>query len=238
MDDMRAAGVKRASFELEFRWRDVPTEIRVVRSLFFTEYDDPSSQITDPPELRHIAKGGLGKNLAELARAETLKSSWFFEHPHNDKGLRGIAYVELFDDEWLPGPHPLLQPLNTYALPLEQAASVGDKLTVSHLLETEKPGPDALQDALFAAIRGWGEKTDIIRFLGRAGARFDILSSNGETPLTYSARYDKPLTTRLLISLGANVNAKNYRHESALAIAKRNEYTDVVDVLKAAGALD
>lgn len=58
----------------------------------------------------------------------------------------------------------------------------------------------------------------------------DLPNDKGDTPTLWAANDNQPHTVKLLISLGANVNARNDKKSSALHWACRNGHLDVVKV--------
>src|SRR5438445_984848 len=68
MEAMKTAAVRRASFKVYSVWRHGRSEqCRVVRRLYYSEYDDANAQITDPKQLEKIQTSGLENMLDKLA---------------------------------------------------------------------------------------------------------------------------------------------------------------------------
>ena len=76
----------------------------------------------------------------------------------------------------------------------------------------------------------------IINTLLSVGADVNAKRSNGYTALMVAADNFDPAPVKLLIAAGADVNAKNKFGESALTLARKQGHTEVIAVLKRAGA--
>src|SRR5260370_40729507 len=78
MDSMRQQGVKRAEFSVYSRWHSgKPENLKVVRRVYFSQYDAAYSQITDAGRLEQIEKSGLQTMLDNIATAKTLAARPF-----------------------------------------------------------------------------------------------------------------------------------------------------------------
>ncbi|MFB3895812.1 MAG: ankyrin repeat domain-containing protein [bacterium] len=124
----------------------------------------------------------------------------------------------------------------TQETPLMLAVVHGDIPAVELLLDN-KANPD-VQDqygrtALYRAIVfGY---TDIIQRLIEKNANVNLRTTAGETPLIVAVKNNDLDTVRTLIYKDADVNVK-YGNTTALSIAKSNNATEIVKLLKAAGA--
>ena len=58
----------------------------------------------------------------------------------------------------------------------------------------------------------------------------DLPNEKGDLPILWAANDNRPMTVKLLIELGANVNGQNDKGSSALHWACRNGHTEVVRV--------
>ena len=67
------------------------------------------------------------------------------------------------------------------------------------------------------------------------GADIDLTVSNGDTALIVGAREGSESTVAKLISLGADVNAKNKSGKTAMSIARTKQ---IANMLKKAGATE
>lgn len=78
---------------------------------------------------------------------------------------------------------------------------------------------------------------ELCRMLVHHGAEVDKANKHtGETPLVTAARYDKPDCVRALIDVGADLELRDYAHNSALSLACGLGYFDVAVLLVEAGA--
>ena len=82
------------------------------------------------------------------------------------------------------------------------------------------------------------EEPEIVRLLLEKGADPNIQSRNrflydfGDTALIFATLEGETETVRLLLENGANPNIKNYDGDTALGLALRNGYTDIVELLE------
>jgi tetratricopeptide (TPR) repeat protein len=79
-------------------------------------------------------------------------------------------------------------------------------------------------------------KTDVIEALLAGRANINAQNNNGVTPLMIASFQGHVAAVRLLISKRANVNARGKDGITALAMATTKNRTDVVEILKQAGA--
>ena len=79
---------------------------------------------------------------------------------------------------------------------------------------------------------GSGKSTWCKNFLSKHSDYCDA----GWTPLMYAALFNRKAIGRLLISKGAEINAKSSKGETALSIALEEGQTEFVELLKKAGA--
>jgi ankyrin repeat protein len=80
-------------------------------------------------------------------------------------------------------------------------------------------------------------RVDIVKALLAAHAKVDITDENGSTPLLWSVNVGCPTDiVRALIAAGANVNAKAKGGATPLMLAQALNRSEIIAVLKAAGA--
>jgi len=82
-----------------------------------------------------------------------------------------------------------------------------------------------------------GDTTRVASLI-QGGANVNVAedSINGWTPLHYAARYNRKEIADLLITAGANINAKDEVKRTPLHIATEEDFTDMVELLLARGA--
>jgi hypothetical protein len=228
MDEMRSLGVKQVFIEAQFVWHKRPQDVSIVRSIYFTRYEEPDTQIIDPQRVQQI-RARL-TDLEDFVLKDIQKSGWFFEVPENAEGRRGLAYVTVFDHEWLPADKPILQPFDPRRTPLEQASIFGDEVGVISALVMQRWDQERLDRALGAAAGGPTDKTNIIRRLIKAGANVNE-NAYGDTPLVMAVRDGKHKTVTILLELGAKNDVKTFRGETPLSIAKNKRRTDILQLL-------
>lgn len=85
----------------------------------------------------------------------------------------------------------------------------------------------------YAAINGHDA---VIAYLLSSGADLALVAPNGVTPLMLAVHANKAETVKLLISYGFAVTARNDKGETALAWAQRQEYKEIEQILRQAGA--
>jgi len=88
------------------------------------------------------------------------------------------------------------------------------------------------ETALFGAA-AWGH-SEIVGILLEGGARHDLVSSDGLTPLHWAARANVQ-TVEVLVSAGANVRAVDQTGALPIDVAHRYGQGDVVRFLKSFG---
>ncbi len=87
---------------------------------------------------------------------------------------------------------------------------------------------------MFASRAG---HTEIAKLLINANADLNIQGRYaGTTALMWAAEHGSTDIVKLLIEAKANVNLKNHSGETALTLANKNKRTEIVKLLKAAGA--
>lgn len=122
--------------------------------------------------------------------------------------------------------------------PVHLAAAAGDAEMVELLVEkgadlkTETYG---LTPLMFAVS---GEKTEMLRLLVKLGAAVNQASkaNAGQTALFSAIYAGKTEAVKVLIELKANVNARTKDGDTPLKAAAKGDQTDIIALLKAAGA--
>ncbi len=158
MEAARRDGVKRALIEVNFTWQRGLHDLRSVRVMFFTAYDGQDSQVTDAGRLAKFESDGLQRLLTQAALDRARNGSWFESPEHEHPPRRGVVpastMVVLYDDPWLPLLQPMYGIRDTSWSPLEDAASVGNRVAVKRLLSQGNSRQTDLERALIRAARG------------------------------------------------------------------------------------
>jgi hypothetical protein len=104
MDMMRESGIKRAevSIHIEFDQNGRPRKTRVLRTVYYTEYESLDSQLQDPNSLRKIRSSGLEESLEKIALQRAENGAWLETPRPRPKPYLGSTVVNFFDDGWLP----------------------------------------------------------------------------------------------------------------------------------------
>ena len=93
---------------------------------------------------------------------------------------------------------------------------------------------DASTPLLYSARKG---DTSNVRCLLDGGAAVDAADDEGHTALMSAAAFNGHTdAVRLLIERGAQVNAADKNGNTALSLAQKGKHTDIVQMLRAAGA--
>jgi hypothetical protein len=106
MDKMRELGVKRAVvwFDIRFNRKGQPKEITLNRTEYFTQYEGGAA-ISDEKQLNAIRMSGLEKDVKPFGEDRARHGFWIVDVPRpRPHPFIGGTSVEVFDDEWLPGP--------------------------------------------------------------------------------------------------------------------------------------
>ena len=120
---------------------------------------------------------------------------------------------------------------------LLEATGVGDVRTILQLLEygAEVNASGDHVSPLGCAV--FYESLQTVEMLLAHGAKVDPVDVEGNTPLIFSIEYSShPKIVNVLIEHGADVNHRNNAGETALSLAKKQNYTKTIQLLEAAGA--
>jgi ankyrin repeat protein len=210
MDEMRREGVKRASVEIKLTWFFGPRFLRVVRVKYFSGYDSPDSQVTDPRRLNQFRACGLEERLKQIALQRGLRGRWFESPPHQHPSrwwpVPAGVVAELLDDEWLPIFPSFYWNLDTSWTPLVHAVAADDRVDIERLLAQGDLEASDLDMALSWAAAG--DDPAILRELLKAGARVNSPDKKGYTALMGAINNRKIANVKVLLDAGGDVNAK------------------------------
>jgi len=210
MDEMRHEGVKSAKVQISLTWFFGPRSLRVTRVMYFTEYDDPSSQVTDPLQIKFFQSNGLEQKLKEVALQRGLHGTWIesppAQHPMRLGPVAAGTQVDLFDEEWLPTLPAFYWNLNTTQGVLTRAVAAGDRFETKKILSERKFAASDLDEALRCAASE--ENPVIVRELLAAGARVNATSKPGYTPLMIAINNGRIANARILLEAGAELSTR------------------------------
>jgi hypothetical protein len=152
MDEMRRDGVKNAKVQISLTWFFGPRSLRVSRVMYFTEYDTPDSQVTNPQKIKFFQSTGLEQRLKEIALQRGLHGRWFesplAQHPMRLGLVDAGTQVDLFDEEWLPILPAFYWNLDTTQGALTRAVAAGDRFDTKKSLSERKFTASDLNEAL------------------------------------------------------------------------------------------
>jgi hypothetical protein len=237
MEDMHKHGVKLAVLIFEFRWAEHGKQLSNWTSVggqYFRDYDG-SFLITDPKELTSIRATGLEEQLGTEALLRAKRAHWF-ELPHSRRGL-GYKEVWLADNEWLPvvPPADWLGQYPGGTTPLMHAAMLGDVPWVERLLNQ---GADVnAVDSSGSTALNWAAATGgpaAVQALLNAGAA--ARGESGGRSLTAAAAGGNARSVEILLKAGADPNFRDKDGATPLSVATRHHFTEIVHLLKQAGA--
>jgi ankyrin repeat protein len=238
MDGMRKEGVKLAVFTFEFTWTQrgrQRSDWTAVENEYFADYDR-SEPITDEGRLSQIKASGLEQELegAALARA---KGAYWFEYPSEDTGV-GYRLEELADNEWLPVQlTPYLGHYQPGTTPLMRAAVLGDVERIKKLIgqgaDVNQVDPGGETALMYAAASGSAASVDCLL---KAGATVNANPDGNGNALVAAVANNRPKNVEALLRAGADPNSKNGEGDTVLRIATRRRFTEIVQLLKQAGA--
>jgi ankyrin repeat protein len=241
MDEMKQAGLKCVKVELRLRWFFGPRFLKVTRVMYFSEYDNPDSQITDPQRIKNFQSSGLEEKLQGVALQRGAHGMWFesppAQHPSRWGPVPAGIQIDLFDEEWLPIFPPFYWNLDTSQSPLVRAVAAGDRFETKKLLSQGKVDTSDLDDALrWAACGG---DASAVRELLAAGARVNAVDKSGYTPLMGAINNGRIANAKILIDARADVNAripKNGDTPLTLPLYYKRDSSEAVSLLLSKGA--
>ena len=121
--------------------------------------------------------------------------------------------------------------------PLMIASSLGKPRFAEFLLKNgaliNKRSNNGMTALHRAAQSGQNEMVDL---LINSGAKINWPDYKGYTPLMYAVLGNNPFTVEHLYALGADINYRNTSNQTALDIAKKKKFKEIVSFLRAHGA--
>lgn len=233
MDEMKRGGVKCAHVEIHLTWFFGPRFLKIARIMYFTSYDDPDSQVTNPERIKFFQTSGLEAKLKEVALKRGRRGFWFespqYQHPSRWWPVPVAVRVDLLDDEFLPVFPPSYGDFDTSQTQLVRAVAAGDRFETQKILSQGKLDSRDLGQALVWA--GAERDTNTVRALLSAGANVNAQDHKGNTALMAAAAYNNVQAVKVLLDAGADRTVKNKDGETALSIASNMRYAEVVQLL-------
>lgn len=237
MQKMRQQGVKRALLDVDsVLHKGKPTDLQVVRRLYFRQYDGRDSAITDETSLKAIETSGLQAMLDEIAfsRVSAAPILRAVDVWHLPLGKQKSSFVEFFSEPWLAPEHVLLYQSHRSRVLLADTVIVGDVLGTQKLLGSRRFKKEELDRALFDAVLSRYDNSTVIRLLLDAGADVNARAHDGSTPLRSAV--GRPCNLRPLLDRGADPGARDRWGATALDIARVQKLNSAIHVLEEAAA--
>jgi ankyrin repeat protein len=210
MDRMKLAGAKCVKVQLNLTWFFGPRFLKIARVMYFSEYDNPDSQIIDPQRIKSFQSSGLEEKLLEVALQRGAHGVWFesppAQHPSRWGPVPAGIQIDLLDEEWLPSFPPFYWNRDTSQSPLVRAVAAGDRFETRKLLSEGHLDTTDLDCALHWAASG--NDTGAVRQLLALGARVNAAAKSGWTPLMGAINNQRIANAKILIDAGADVNAR------------------------------
>ena len=240
MESMKQQRVRRTVLEVHSIWRNGRAQQpRVIRHLYFREYDAPNSQVVKSQELQRIRAAGLEGQL-DLVAISRMQKAKLFSVMHGPSKSDGpvVSYIILLDDRCLSelpmwAESPAAIPEVESQSPLVAEAELGDADRVRRILQEKAFKPSDLDLALFQAVRAPYDNTQVIDLLVQNGANVNA-TINGR-PVLLNA-IGRPASVRALINLGAKLQVADANGVTPLQAA--NQVGDIYSArfLEGAGA--
>ena len=99
-------------------------------------------------------------------------------------------------------------------------------MVISDIFDTRKDASDALIDfCILGSIEG-------AKFSLQNRANVNLQNHNGDTPLILAVRNNNPQLVTYLLSVGADEAIKNNYKDDAKAVAKKNRYNKILDIIE------
>jgi hypothetical protein len=237
MEAMRNQGVARAVVVVsaERNPDDHVKNPKVVRTLYYREFDAADAQVTDTATLSRIRESRLEQALTAVA-IERLRSAPFFAGREGSKRSykHWTSNVELFSSAWLPEPSTILVPSREHALSSPTPDVLDDVIQTRALLSSHNFNKSELNRALFDAVLSRYDNAAVIKLLLDAGADVNAVDRDGITPLMNAV--DHQCNLRALLEHGAEVHARDKWGVTALKRAESRKQNESERLLKEAGA--
>src|SRR5262249_14041176 len=183
MAAMRQEGVQRALFEVHAvihgKTRD---NIRIVRRLYFREFDGRQSQISEDTTLNAFKVSGLQAELEGLARSRALTAPFHKGEFMFFQGNHVVSFVEFFASARLRELH-VIWGRSGHPEPLTVAVVHGDALGTQAVLGSHRFTKKELDRALFGASLSRYDNSAVIKLLLDAGADVNAHAAEDTTPL-------------------------------------------------------
>jgi hypothetical protein len=236
MSNMRAQGVRRASIQVQAACEKGKAEdVRIVRRLYFSQFDGPNSQISDKATLDAIPKSGLQAELDKIVLDEiaTAKIAGRVD-PQPFPFCRVSTVAQIYANAWLPQNDPMLSPSGR-TTPLLEAVVSGDSSGTQEVLRSHRFTRKELDRAMLDAALSQFDNTASIGLLLQAGANVNARAPDGTTPLMIAISY--PCNLKPLLDGGADLNSRDKWGRTALQRARETTTTSAIKLLEQAGGI-
>jgi len=132
--------------------------------------------------------------------------------------------------------YPAMRQIHRSPMTIQEAAKMGDEKVVSAYISCG--GDVEAKDSKGVTSLGYAigaNRTQVVKLLLAARADLAVCDSNGSSGLHYAAAYGRKELLELLART-LDINKKNAQGQTPLALAMRNQQTNVADFLRARGA--
>ena len=253
---MRAAGIARAHFVIGAdAVSPAPTRLRILRTIYFSNYDGSRSEVTDPRRLREIETSGLASSLRAMALQEAGASREAYDtagvrYPTaGSPAARFTADFEVDADTWMPRlPGPYNSALGQFFPDMpgpataEGAVARQDTMALLSAARSAALGQATLNRLLLLAATSARDSSGVISVLAGLGADPNQLVDSwlGGAPRLRTltlAVHGSACNVAALLAAGADPNLEDESGHTALELALREGRGDIATLLRSAGAV-
>lgn len=231
---MRQEGIRRITLVIDaVLHHHKMSDIHITRRLYFRQYDDSSSQITDSDRLKNFADSEMERLIEQplLVRAASMGFHRIDSGPKGKEGERGRAVVNIFDNALIGRGDPFFLRIPKSNNPdLSGAASSGDSQEVKRMVANANLPSGDLNQALPLAVSYSFDNSVIIETLLHAGADINAHDRFG-LPLLDDPTAS-PCSLQTLLRDGANPTERDKRGETPLQRAKEQNRVGAIRIFE------